>query len=324
MLSLIGIGGAGCWIVDDFYKRNAPTGLFTKFSNTERDFTGVASDTSDKLTKLKNIPASNMILIGKSRTKGHGAGLSVELGKKVMTEESELVLNLMHKAGFRKDDLLILFSGIGGGTGTGSVPVIAERIKKGYKAPLLGVFVLPSDLEGKVYTKNAYENLKGVVSSVDGAILLDNQILVSRGEDIISSHKMIDDSIFNFFTLLLAVEANILANTFDSLSTIAYAQDNSKDISIKGTIEKMIREGVFLKFDIKDCEKMVFIVKGNLDTLFDQDFARGWIKKKFGCEVEFVFKDEPNSKQTAMGLLIVGIKDLSNRFDELVETALFS
>ncbi|MFQ5887304.1 MAG: hypothetical protein ACE5HY_01250 [Candidatus Hydrothermarchaeales archaeon] len=320
MLSLIGIGGAGCRIVDNFYNRNVVTGLLTKLSSRKGGFTGVAADTSDSIANLNNIPTSNMILIGKSRTKGHGTGVNVELGKKIMTEEAELVMNLMRKAKFKKDDLLIVFAGLGGGTGTGSIPVIAEKIKGVYKAPLLGVFVLPSTAEGRVYAKNTYENLQGVVSSVDGAIILDNDIPMKRGEDILLIYKMVDETISKFFTLVSSVEENILANTIDKLSTIAYAENSSKDISIKGTIEEMIKSGVFLKFDMHSFEKLVFVAKGDLDTLFDQDFARGWIKKKFGCEVEYIFQDEPNAKQTEMGLMIIGIKDLSNRFDEVIKT----
>ncbi|MFQ5975220.1 MAG: hypothetical protein ACE5J5_02750 [Candidatus Hydrothermarchaeales archaeon] len=320
MLSLIGIGGAGCRIVDDFYSKNVVSGFLTKLSNKRRGFTGVVADTSDSITKLNSIPKSNMILIGKSRTKGHGTGVNVELGKKIMNEEAELVLNLMSKAGFKKDDLLIIFAGLGGGTGTGSIPVITEKIKKVYKAPLFGVFVLPSFEEGRVHAKNTYDNLQEVVSSVDGAIILDNDIPMKRGGDAISTYKIVDELISKFIILVLKVEENILGNTLDKLSTIAYAKDRSKDISIKGTIEKMLRDSVFLKFDMHSCEKLVFIAKGDMGTLFDQDFARGWIKKKFNCEVEYIFQDEPNAKQVEMGMMITGIKDLSNRFDELIKT----
>jgi len=320
MLSLIGIGGAGCKIVDNFYNRNSVTDFLTKFSSKKMGFIGVAIDTSDSIRQLKNIPKSNMILIGKSRIKAHGTGKNAELGKKIMTEEAGLVLNLMHKVGFDKDDLLITFAGLGGGTGTGSIQAIVKKIKDVYRAPVLGVFVLPAIAEGNVHLKNTSENLKRIISSADGVMILDSNVLMKRGEDSLSTFKMIDEMIVKFFTLVLSVEENILRNTLSSVSTFAYTVDCAKDISIKETIEKMIRDDVFLKFDMHKCEKMVFIAKGDLGALFDADFARGWIKKKFGYEVEYMFHDEPNAKQTEMGLMMIGIKDLSNRFDELIET----
>lgn len=319
MLSLIGIGGAGCRIVDNFYKRNVVAQIITKISSRGENFRGVAVDTSDNITKLNNIPIPNSILIGKSRAKGRGTGVDVELGRKIMSEEAGLVLNTMRKAGFKKPEMLVIFAGLGGGTGTGGISTLVKKTKKVYKVPALGVFILPSKGKGRVYLKNTYLNFQDVISSVDGAIFVDNDVPTKKGEDIPSTYKIVNDSIYNFFMLVMSVEEYLLKNALNKISTIGYAKDKSKDISIKATIERMLRDEIFLKFDPKKCEKMVFIARGDLGALFDQDFARGWVKKKFGYEVEFVFREEPGSRYTEMGLMIIGIKDLSNRFDDVKE-----
>ncbi|MBI5253300.1 MAG: hypothetical protein HY930_02735, partial [Euryarchaeota archaeon] len=93
MLSLVGIGGAGCRVVEAFYRKDLIGSLLSKIYSRENYATGVAIDTSDSLRALDSIPAANRVLIGSSRAKGHGTGGDVELGIKIMKEELELAMN---------------------------------------------------------------------------------------------------------------------------------------------------------------------------------------------------------------------------------------
>src|SRR3989304_5364738 len=184
MLYLVGVGGAGSKIVDSFYQKNVVKKLITRMQSKDQwSFSGIAIDTSDSIKSLSNVPAENTVLIGKSRGKGHGTGVDVALGKKIVTEELSLAMNKFSKAAADKPWAVLLFAGLGGGTGTGGFPIIAKKIKETFNSKTLGIFILPSSGEGRVYVKNSFEAFDSIVSSVDGSIFLDNNGVTDKGED---------------------------------------------------------------------------------------------------------------------------------------------
>jgi len=315
MLYLVGLGGAGAKMVDCLYQRNVVRRIIDRLQAREQwPFAGIAVDTSEKVRRLSNIPAGNIVLIGKSRVKGHGTGVDVALGRRVVSEELSLAMSSLAKVVSSKPWAVLLFAGLGGGTGTGGLPVLAKRVKKTYRCKTLGVFVLPSSGEGRVYTKNAFENLDKVLSSVDGSILLDNNVLTERGEDIISAHKRINQDLQRFFRM---IDEAFFERCFGSISTIAYHKPASERMSVKDVLEGMLRDRVYLKFKVESSEKMVLLARGNLGSLYGHDFAQGWVKSRFGLEMEYEFYDEPGSRGVELGLLIRGAKDLNGRFDEV-------
>ncbi len=319
MLYLVGVGGAGSKIVDSFYQKNVVKKIIQRIqARAQWEFSGIAVDTSEKLKSLSNVPSKNLALIGKSRVKGHGTGVDVSLGRKIVIEELGLAMAKLSGAVKEKPWAIILFAGFGGGTGTGGLPVIAKKVKETYKCKTLGVFVLPSIGEGRVYSKNAFENLESVLSSVDGSILLDNNVVTDKGEDILSAHKHVNQQIQSFFRI---IDEAFLERCFGVQATVASYKPTSEHLSVKDAIEKMIRDFLFLRFDVEKSEKMVFVARGNLDFLYGHDFAQGWAKNRFGVEMEFEFYDEPGSNSLEVGLLIVGTKDLNGRFDEVREVA---
>jgi cell division GTPase FtsZ len=317
MLYLVGVGGAGSKIVDSFYQKNVVKRIIHRFQPKDHfEFSGIAIDTSEKVKSLSNIPAKNIALIGKSRVKGHGTGVHVSLGKKIVNEELGIGMNKLAKIIKEKPWVIILIGGLGGGTGTGGLPIVAKKIKETYKCKTLGIFVLPSSGEGRVYLKNAFKNLESILSCVDGSIILDNNVITDKGEDILSAHKLVNQQIQGFFRM---IDEGFLERCFMERSTIANFKPSSDHISIKDAIEKMLRDSVFLKFDLEKSSKVLFVARGNLDYLYGHDFALGWAKSKFGVDLDFEFYDETGSRSLEVGLLIIGTKDLNGRFNEMKE-----
>ncbi len=317
MLYLVGVGGAGSRLVDSFYQKNVVKRIIKKIhSRGGWDFEGIAIDTSDNVKGLSSVPGKNIALIGKSRVKGHGTGVDVSLGEKIVTEELALAMNKLGKIVKGKPWLILLFAGLGGGTGTGGIPVISKRIKEAYKCRVLGVFVFPSSGEGRVYVKNAFSHLDEVLSSVDGSILLDNNVVTDRGEDILSAHKQINQQVLDFFKM---VDESFFERCLNKQSTIAYLRPGSDRVSVKDAIERMLRETLYLKFDVEKSGGMVFVARGNLEYLYGHDFALGWAREKFGFDVEYLFYDEPGSKSLELGLLITETKDLNGRLEDISE-----
>lgn len=317
MLYLVGVGGAGSKIVDSFHRKNVVKKLISRIQTRDQErFAGIAADTSEKIKALSNIPPEHTVMIGKSRVKGHGTGVDVSLGQRIAKEELGLVMNLLRKTVSEKPWAVVIFAGLGGGTGTGAAPLIARKIKDTYRCKTLGVFILPSSGEGRVYQKNAYENLEKVASSVDGSLFFDNNVLTEKGEDILAAHQILNQHIQSFFRL---VDEGFLERCFGNWSTAGYCRLDSDHVSVKEVVERILRDHIYLRFNMERIRKMVFIARGDLDALFGHDFAQGWAKNKFGVDLEYQFYGDTGARGVETGLLIVGTKDLNGRFDDIKE-----
>ncbi len=106
-LKMIGVGGAGGNAVN----RMIQAGM------TGVDFIVINTDAQD----LDNNAAENKIQIGKNLTKGLGAGAQSEIGKDAMEADMEVVKSMLEGS-----DMVFITAGMGGGTGTGAAPVVAQ------------------------------------------------------------------------------------------------------------------------------------------------------------------------------------------------------
>lgn len=305
MLSLVGVGGAGCKVIESFYRKDLISSLLSKIYSKEGHATGVAIDTSNAIHAL-NMPAENRILIGRSKAKGHGTGGDVELGRKIMNEELELAMNAVRRANQEKPGAFFIVAGLGGGTGTGGFAVLAEKIKKAYEVPALGILIFPPGSGGMLYMKNAYENFESVIKSVDGAIVLDTNVLTSRGESIIKSYKIIAEAVFNVLSIVEL--GDLLRMIAGRISTIGFMRLKPERISIKDALDKMFRNYVY--FNTGKLENLYFVAYGAVQNIYGQSFAKEWAEEKFGTDVEYIFKDDPGSKYLNIGLIISGLRNV--------------
>lgn len=156
-IKVFGVGGAGC---------NAVTWLFNKGINGATVY-GVNTDA----LHLSITKADEKVLIGKELTRGLGAGGKPSIGREAAKESlSEL------KKATSGADMVFVLVGLGGGTGTGAVPVIAQLAKES-GAVVIAVATMPFDCE-KVRQDKAEFGLQELTDVVDTAILIDNNRLV--------------------------------------------------------------------------------------------------------------------------------------------------
>ncbi|HIP16940.1 MAG TPA: cell division protein FtsZ [Methanothermococcus okinawensis] len=120
---------------------------------------------------LEHINADKRILIGSTLTRGLGAGGYPEIGRK----SAELAKNVLEDV-LKNADLVFVTAGMGGGTGTGSAPVVAE-IAKEHGAIVIGVVTYPFKIE-RARLKKADEGLEQLTESCDTVIVIDNNKLV--------------------------------------------------------------------------------------------------------------------------------------------------
>lgn len=154
---VVGTGGAG----NNTVSRLSTKGILGA--------TIIASNTDAR--HLAITKADKKILLGKELTKGLGAGGYPEVGKKA-AEESKNEL----KEALKNVDMVFVTAGLGGGTGTGSAPVIA-KIAKEQGAIVIGVVTLPFKIEGARIGK-AEEGLAQLRQNCDTVIVIENQKLL--------------------------------------------------------------------------------------------------------------------------------------------------
>ncbi|MFA5420983.1 MAG: cell division protein FtsZ, partial [Patescibacteria group bacterium] len=127
---------------------------------------------------LQNNKASKKLNIGKSVTRGLGAGMNPDFGKKAAEESQTEIRELLKGA-----DMVFITCGLGGGTGTGASPVIAEIAKQSAdeesKKPLvIAVVTKPFFFEGGARQKIAEEGYRALSEKVDTIITVSNEKLL--------------------------------------------------------------------------------------------------------------------------------------------------
>ncbi|NBX69478.1 MAG: cell division protein FtsZ [Proteobacteria bacterium] len=157
-IKVVGVGGGGT---------NAIATMITLGLNGV-DF--VAANTDNQA--LNHNPAPHHIQLGTELTKGLGAGANPEVGKKAALEDSNRIAEMLYGS-----DMVFITAGMGGGTGTGAAPVIAN-IAKEAGALTVGVVTKPFNFEGKKRRKNADKGIAELKEAVDTLICIPNQRLL--------------------------------------------------------------------------------------------------------------------------------------------------
>jgi cell division protein FtsZ len=158
LIKVVGVGGCGNNAVDYMIERNIH-GV---------DFISVNTD----LQSLKKSQANNIVQIGLHLTKGLGSGARPDSGKQAAIEDKEKLKDAIKDA-----DMLFITAGMGGGTGTGAAPVIAE-IAKELGILTVAVVTKPFSFEGK-RNQIAEEGLKELRNFVDSLIVIPNEKLMN-------------------------------------------------------------------------------------------------------------------------------------------------
>ena len=158
-IRVVGVGGGGC---------NAVARMVQKQIQGV-DFIGINSDAQD----LMKAEIPDRIQIGEKLSKGLGVGGDQELGRKAAEESREELAEAI--AG---TDLLFVTAGMGGGTGTGAAPVIAE-LGREIKALTIAIVTRPFTFEGSVRREKAEEGLANLIGNVDALIVIPNDRLLA-------------------------------------------------------------------------------------------------------------------------------------------------
>ena len=139
---------------------------------------------------LDKAAAENKIQIGEKLTKGLGAGAKPEVGEEAAEESKEDILKALQGA-----DMVFVTAGMGGGTGTGAAPVVAQCAKE-IGALTVGVVTKPFSFEGKVRMRNALTGIEKLKANVDTLLIVPNDRLlqtVDKKTSLKDAFKIADD-----------------------------------------------------------------------------------------------------------------------------------
>lgn len=158
-IKVMGVGGGGCNIINDMIKAGGYEDI---------DFIAVNTDAQTLNLSL----ASCKIQIGSKISRGQGAGANPEKGRKAAEEDLGKIVEELKDA-----DIVFLTAGLGGGTGSGALPVIAHALKD-LNILTIAVITKPFVFEGKRRMDSALKALEQLRQSVDSTIVIPNQKLI--------------------------------------------------------------------------------------------------------------------------------------------------
>ncbi len=176
VIKVIGVGGGGGNAVQHMVKQSIE-GVEFICANTDAQV-------------LRNCGVRSVLQLGESITKGLGAGANPEIGRKSALEDRDRIQQLLEGA-----DMVFITAGMGGGTGTGAAPVVAQ-IAKDMGILTVAVVTKPFPFEGKKRMDIAEAGIKELSEYVDSLITIPNEKLLSvlgKGISLLDAFKAAND-----------------------------------------------------------------------------------------------------------------------------------
>ncbi len=165
IIKVIGVGGGGCNAVDHMIAQGLHD---VRFISVNTDAQALGNSSAD----LK-------IVLGPELTHGLGAGANPEIGRQAALEDEEQIREALHGT-----DMLFITAGMGGGTGTGAAPVIAQ-IAKEQGILTVAVVTKPFHFEGRMRMQIAEQGIFELTKNVDSLITIpNNKLLTVLGKNI--------------------------------------------------------------------------------------------------------------------------------------------
>uniref|UniRef100_UPI00404A4F88 cell division protein FtsZ n=1 Tax=Flavobacterium sp. TaxID=239 RepID=UPI00404A4F88 len=158
VIKVIGVGGGGSNAINHMFKQGI-NGVDFVVCNTDAQ-------------ALQNSPVPNKIQLGLSLTEGLGAGANPEIGQQSAIESLDAIEKMLGA----NTKMLFITAGMGGGTGTGAAPVIAQLAKE-RDILTVGIVTMPFQFEGKVRSEQAMLGIEKLRKQVDSLIVINNNKL---------------------------------------------------------------------------------------------------------------------------------------------------
>ena len=282
-IKVVGVGGAG---------GNAVNGMIHA-GLIGVEFIAINTD----LQALDINKAAARLQIGKNLTKGLGAGANPEIGRRAIEENMEEVTEAL-----RDTDMVFVTAGMGGGTGTGAGPIIAE-IARNLGALTVGIVTKPFMFEGKKRMERAEEGIQDLKDKVDTLIVIPNQRLlaiVERQTTLVDAFLMADDILLQatrgisdlitvpgMINLDFADVRTVMSEMGDALMGVGVAQGENRALE---AAQQAISSPLLEDVSISGAKGVLVNITGGSDlTLYDVNDATTVIYEAAGGDANIIF-----------------------------------
>ena len=305
-MKVIGVGGAGGNAINRMIESELK-GV---------DFLAINTD----LQALNTNKAKNKIQIGKKLTKGLGAGANPDVGQKAIEEDRESV-----EAALQDVDMVFITAGMGGGTGTGAAPIVAE-IAKELGALTVAIVTKPFQFEGVKRMKRAMEGIRRLREKVDTLIIIPNQRLFSivpKGTPLLEAFRMADDVLLHatkgisdlitepgLINLDFADVRTVMAEMGDALmgTGISTGQDRAQEAAMRAISSPLLED-----VSISGAQGVLINITGGMDlSLDDVNNATSIIFEAAGHDANIIFGailDENIQDEVRVTVIATGLNE---------------
>jgi cell division GTPase FtsZ len=286
-------------------------------------------------------------------------GADNKKGAEIMKDEVEVVLNRISKSNVSNIDGFFVIAALGGGTGSGGIPILAKHLKRVYDEPVYTIGILPAENEGDIYTLNSARSLKALLPSSDATILVDNGAFLRSGESVREAYDRINAEVVKRMGILcrageirtrkqvgeMVVDAAEVINTLrgGGICSIGYASEYvkreglftrifkkkqyeiGKASRILSVTKRAVKGRLLLPCEYKSANKALIIVAGPPEQLDRKGIekAREWLEGTIaGTEVRGGDYPLSTSKYVGCVVLLSGIAN-APRVKSMLERARF-
>lgn len=262
-VKVVGVGGAGGNIVNLAVEDNFP-GI---------EFININTDSQ----ALKVSPVPLKIELGTYTTKGEGTGGDIEAAKRACEEQREEILQVLKGA-----QLVFIAAGMGGGTGTGAAPVVAE-IARTLGAMTIAVVTLPFSFEGKSKKIKANRGKERLKARVDTLIAIENDKLFENFIEGVSLAESFEKANYVFVEVIESLSSLLITPGIVNMDMAAFRKmvEGNRDVLLgigegKGkdrgsvAIESAINSPWLDKNDFKKLKRVLINVMGGEDLNFKE------------------------------------------------------
>ncbi len=302
IIKVVGVGGCGCNVASDMYKIGVK----------DAELVGVNTD----MQSLGKTEADEKLQIGKQLTSGGGAGNKPERGEKAAEEDRDLLENKL-----RGTDMLFITCGLGGGTGSGAAPVVAD-IAQSMGILTVAAVITPTNFEllNKEKRKVVEDSLRKLKSKVNNIIVISNEKIseICRNLPVMEAYKEINKVLINIINGLVEMisrpgEQNI---DFEDVKTalkqkgdifIGIGQAGGTDKS-KKAFDMAINNPFFGEVNLGGAKNMIVNFRGNITV--DELYEISGLMEKTGKNVNVKYgyaSDMSLGDEIEVVIMITGI-----------------
>lgn len=295
-IKVFGVGGGGCNAVENMAKKGLRDKGVKDISDDDVNIEFVAVNTDVAALKDKDKTLMRRVQIGRKCAKGRGAGGRPEVGAEAAREDREDVEKYL-----KGSSLVFISAGMGGGTGTGAAPVIAE-IAQEMGILTIGVVTKPFEFEREQKMNQAMKGIDEMRKHVDALVIIPNQRLLQLNEKQLTFHQafsMVDDVLHRSVKIVsdMINKTAVVNVDFSDLSTIIKNAGDAHIAIGMGTGDKKVDDAVqqvvnspLLETSIKNAGRLLVYITLSQDALMtDVDEAMHAITKACGADAEIIF-----------------------------------